>query len=140
MSQEGQSHAGPFFLLSTGRGVIVVIWVVPAAVSERSAVEAAAVVSARRSRNVTERVTILTVSAKWMRNVSSWTSSVLLSWISVEVSRHVLTSVREVSVTFRRAPQLTDNNTIREEATSRSQVDSGLESDLILSDCRKLIS
>lgn len=61
----GRSPARPFFLLSTVRGVIVEVWEDPTAVSERSAVEAAAVVSARRSRNVTERVTILTVSAKW---------------------------------------------------------------------------
>lgn len=64
MSQAGQSHAWPFFILWTVRGGKVVTWVVPAAVSERSADEAAAVVSARRSRNVTERVNILTVSAK----------------------------------------------------------------------------
>lgn len=65
ISQLAQSDARPFFLLWTVRGVLVVVLVVPTEKSERSAVEAAAAVSACRSRIVTERVTILTVSTKW---------------------------------------------------------------------------
>ena len=61
----GQSHARPFFLLWTVRGVVEVVWVEPAERSERSSDEAAAVVSTLRCLTTIVRVTILTVSAKW---------------------------------------------------------------------------
>lgn len=61
----GQSHAKPFFLLWTVRGVVVVVSEEPAERSERSSDEAAAVVSTLLCLTTMVRVTILTVSAKW---------------------------------------------------------------------------
>lgn len=60
----GQSHARPFFLHCAGSGFDGVDWVVSRTCSEFSASEAAAVVSACFLRSVTERVIVLTVSAK----------------------------------------------------------------------------
>lgn len=100
MSQVGQSHAWPFFILWTVRGVVEVVWVEPAESSERSSDDAAAVVSMLRCLMTTLRVTILTVSAKWKRSVSSWTNSERFRCISVDVSFHVLISVRVVVTNF----------------------------------------
>lgn len=60
----GQSHARPFFLHCAGSGGEVVDCVVSWTRSEFSASEAAAVVSDCFLRSVTERVIVLTVSAK----------------------------------------------------------------------------
>lgn len=61
----GQSHARPFFLLWTVRGVVEVVWVVPAERSERSSDEVSEIVSMTFCLTTTVLVTILTVSAKW---------------------------------------------------------------------------
>lgn len=60
----GAKPSRPLFLLCTIRGGWISTWVFLAVESERSAVEAAAVVSDWICRTVTERVIILTVSAK----------------------------------------------------------------------------
>lgn len=112
----------------------------PAAESEQSEDEAKDSVSACLSRIVTERVTILTVSAKWYRSVSSCTSSERPIWNSVEESFHAVTSVRCVSVNVFLVAQLPDDDAIRKQATRRRSVDCRLESDLVLTDNFDFIS
>lgn len=128
----GQSHATPFFFLSTIRGGSVMVSVFSAELVASCRVEACSVVSAVRVATLKERT--ITVVSPWCqaRRVSSATSSASRTCINLVVSVYCCTSTRvEVVVVFF-ALQLAHNNTIGIHRARRGRIDSLLETNLFI--------
>lgn len=128
----GQSHATPFFFLSTIRGGSVMVSVFSAVLVASCWDEACAVVSAVRVATLKERT--ITAVSPWcqVRSVSRATSSARRTCISVALSVYCWTSTWvEVVVVFF-ALQLAHNNTIGIHRARRGRIDSFLESYLFI--------
>ena len=128
----GQSHATPFFFLSTIRGGSLMVSVLSAELDASCWDEACAVVSAVRVATLKER-TITSVSP-WCqaRRVSSATSSDRRTCINLVVSVYCCTSTWVEVVVIFFALQLAHNNTIGIHRASRGRIDSLLESYLFI--------